>query len=55
MNGNYFGAAQLMLLDECPHLPLYFGIQAVAYTKKLSGVRWELNGNHKFAYVKVEK
>ena len=47
--------AQLMLLDECPHLPLYFGIQAVAYTKKLSGVRWELNGNHKFAYVKVEK
>ena len=47
--------AQLMLLEDCPHLPLYFGIQAVAYTKKLSGVRWELNGNHKFAYAKVEQ
>ena len=47
--------AQLTLLEDCPHLPLYFGIQAVAYTKKLSGVRWELNGNHKFAYAKVEQ
>jgi len=46
--------AQIILHKECPHLPLYYGIQGVAYTKKLSGVAWDQGGAHRFAYVKVE-
>ena len=40
---------------ECPALPLYYGVQRIAYNNKVSGINWESRGVQEFMYIKVEK
>ncbi|MCQ2415655.1 MAG: ABC transporter substrate-binding protein [Lachnospiraceae bacterium] len=46
---------QSIIHEECPAYPMYYALKAIAYNKKVSGVKWESRGVMEFAYAKVEK